>query len=116
MKKGFTYSVIKWFFRGAVALLTVGAVPGHAQTARVPIPLEQLTVMVDQFSVPLSGKEGDLVHVLAVGSEPGALPPNPDTGEPNPTNRILFTTRVGAGIFNPQDADGRFVTAINPRP
>jgi len=72
--------------------------------------------MVDQFSVPLSGSEGDLVHVLSVSGADAALPPNPDTGEPNPTNRILFTTRVGAGIFNPQDADGRFVTAINPRP
>lgn len=86
----------------------------NAQVAQVPIALEQIHMVVDQFKEPLDGLAGDLVHVLA--ADDGIYPPEPSTGAPHPSNPVIFTTKVGAGIFTPEQKNGRFVTAINPRP
>ncbi len=101
-------------FIGVLAFLP-GLVPeGRAQSVKMPLPLSIRTPVVDEFSQPLSGADGDLVHVLAYGA--GIQPPNPFSGEPHPDNAVLFTSRIGAGMIRTTQRDGRFSTAIIPRP
>ena len=101
-------------FIGGLAFLP-GLVPeGRAQSVKMPLPLSIRTPVVDEFSQPLSGADGDLVHVLAYGA--GIQPPNPFSGEPHPDNAVLFTSRIGAGMIRTTQRDGRFSTAIIPRP
>lgn len=104
------------FKLGLTSLLAWSALMlnADAQSIKMPLPVAIRTPVVDEFSQPLSGTDGDLVHVLAYGS--GIQPPNPFSGEPHPENPVLFTSRIGAGMVRAATQDGRFSTAVIPRP
>jgi hypothetical protein len=83
-----------------------------SQTARVPLPLENNNIITDEYSNPLN--KYNLIYVLEFNNK--IYPPEYDTGNPNTNNKILFTTKVGAGVSNPFEANGKFFTSIIPRP
>jgi hypothetical protein len=99
--------LMAWLALGSFAMTST------SPAQRVPLPMERLAPVYDEFQRPLCRNAGDLVHVLAVGA--GIQPPNPFSGEPHPDNAILMATKVGAGI-NPKRAACGFAVAITPRP
>lgn len=110
-------SVINRLF-SCIAVLLAGFITlsdAYAQRARLPLPLERPAAVYDEtLSAPLSsGDQGSLVDVLSFNGQ--IYPPSDLDGRPHPSNTVLFTTRVGAGV-DPIQMPGSFMASIIPRP
>jgi len=103
--------LLHWF---AIALILwfPGLSISFGQSARIPLPVEQHAPVLDQFRLPLAREGNYLVHVLSAGDAIRA--PDVDTGAPHPSNTVLFTTRIGAGID--PSTHGGFIASLIPRP